>query len=196
MRTAKITRKTSETEITLSLNLDGSGICETNSGCGFFDHMMTLFAKHGKFDLNLNCLGDVYVDYHHSIEDIGIALGTAFSQAAGDLRGIIRYADIILPMDEALVMCACDISGRSFLNYSVKIPSEKVGDFDTELTEEFFSAFVRCFPISLHIKCLEGKNSHHIIEAIFKAFARVMSKSVSIDEKYKNEIPSTKGILC
>lgn len=195
MRTAEIKRKTAETDVLLSLNLDGSGISEINTGVGFLDHMLTLFSRHGRFDININCKGDVDVDDHHSVEDIGICLGRAFSQAIGDMKGINRYGDIILPMDETLILCAVDISGRSYLNCQLDIPSEKVGTFDTELTEEFFTAFVRSFPVTLHIKQLEGKNSHHIIEGIFKALGRVLDRATSIDRRFANEVPSTKGVL-
>ncbi len=195
MRAAEIKRKTAETDIDLKLIIDGTGKSEIDTGCGFLDHMLILFSKHGRFDLTVKCKGDTEVDYHHSAEDIGIALGSAFSEALGDMKGIKRYADIILPMDEALVLEAIDVSGRSFLQFDAPIPTEKVGDFDTELTEEFFLAFTRKAGVTLHIKMLSGKNSHHIIEGIFKAFGRVLGEASSIDEKYKNEIPSTKGML-
>lgn len=195
MRAAEIKRKTAETDIELKLIIDGIGKSEIDTGCGFLDHMLILFSKHGRFDLTVKCKGDTEVDYHHSAEDIGIALGSAFSEALGDMKGIKRYADIILPMDEALVLEAIDVSGRSFLQFDAPIPTEKVGDFDTELTEEFFLAFTRKAGVTLHIKMLSGKNSHHIIEGIFKAFGRVLGEASSIDEKYKNEIPSTKGML-
>lgn len=195
MRKAEIIRKTAETDIKLTLNIDGSGKSEIETGCGFLDHMLTLFSRHGRFDLNVKCAGDTEVDYHHSAEDIGIALGSAFSDALSDMKGIKRYADMILPMDEALILEAIDISGRCFLQYDVEIPSCKVGDFDTELIEEFFLAFTRKAGVTLHIKMLSGKNSHHIIEGIFKAFGRIMNEATSIDEKYKDEIPSTKGML-
>lgn len=195
MRTAEIKRKTAETDIQLVLNIDGSGNSEISTGVGFLDHMLTLFSRHGRFDLNVICRGDVDIDDHHSVEDIGICLGKAFAKAAGDMRGINRYGDIILPMDEALIMCAVDISGRSYLNFGLDIPTEKVGTFDTELAEEFFQAFVRNFPITLHIKQLEGRNSHHIIEGTFKAFGRVLNKALETDIRYADEIPSTKGVL-
>ena len=195
MRTAEIRRKTAETDIQLDLNIDGSGKSEISTGVGFLDHMLTLFSRHGRFDLNLVCKGDVDVDDHHSVEDIGICLGKAFAEAAGDMRGIKRYGNMILPMDETLILCAVDISGRSYLNFSLDIPTEKVGTFDTELAEEFFQAFVRNFPITLHIKQLEGKNSHHIIEGTFKAFGRAMKNAIEKDIKYADEIPSTKGVL-
>lgn len=195
MRTAEIKRKTAETNVFVSLDIDGSGQSEITTGVGFLDHMLTLFARHGRFDLSINCKGDVDVDDHHSVEDIGIVLGQAFKEALGDMRGINRYGDIILPMDETLIMCAVDISGRAYLGYGLEIPTEKVGSFDTELTEEFFTSFVRNLPMSLHIKQIAGTNSHHIIEGTFKAFARTLAKAAAIDEKYADEIPSTKGIL-
>lgn len=195
MRTAEIRRKTAETDIQLDLNIDGSGKSEISTGVGFLDHMLTLFSRHGRFDLNLVCKGDVDVDDHHSVEDIGICLGKAFAEAAGDMRGIKRYGSMILPMDETLILCAVDISGRSYLNFGLDISTEKVGTFDTELAEEFFQAFVRNFPITLHIKQLEGKNSHHIIEGTFKAFGRAMKNAIEKDIKYADEIPSTKGVL-
>ena len=195
MRTAQISRTTAETAITLSLNLDGSGTSEIQSGIGFLDHMLTLFAKHGRFDLTLSCKGDTNVDDHHSAEDIGIALGEAFSAALGDKRGIVRYGSEILPMDESLVLCAVDLSGRSCLRYSVQIPSQKIGTFDTELIQEFFLAFTRKAGITLHLRQLDGENSHHIAEAMFKAFGRALSQAVKIDPLYADEIPSTKGVL-
>ena len=195
MRTAKIIRTTKETDIRLSLNLDGTGKSTINSGVGFLDHMLTLFAKHGRFDLELTCDGDTYVDDHHSVEDIGIALGQAFEQALGDKRGIVRYGSFILPMDETLILSAVDISGRSYLNYDLQIPTQKVGTFDTELAEEFFLGFVRNANLTLHLKQLEGKNSHHIIEGAFKSFGKTMKQAVAIDKAFKDEIPSTKGVL-
>lgn len=195
MRQAEIIRKTAETDIELKLLIDGSGKSDISTGCGFLDHMLTLFAKHGRFDLSVKCKGDTEVDYHHTTEDIGIALGSAFAQALSDMKGIRRYADIILPMDEALILEAIDVSGRSYLQFDADMPTAKVGDFDTELTEEFFLGFTRKAGVTLHIKMLSGKNSHHIIEGIFKAFGRVMGKACSIDDKYKDEIPSTKGML-
>lgn len=195
MRTSEIKRKTNETDIKLSLNLDGSGKGEIDTGCGFLDHMLNLFARHGRFDLTVSCKGDTNVDYHHTVEDIGIALGDAFKSALGDMRGIVRYGSFILPMDEALVMTAVDISGRSHLSYALEIPVAKVGDFDTELTEEFFLGFVRHAAVTLHIKQLSGTNSHHIIEGAFKSAARSLAAAVKIDNDYKNEIPSTKGVL-
>ena len=195
MRTAEINRKTNETDIKLKLNLDGTGKSEINTGCGFLDHMLTLFARHGGFDLSVSCKGDTYVDYHHTVEDIGIALGDAFKSALGDMRGITRYGSFILPMDESLIMTAVDISGRSHLSYDLQIPAQKVGDFDTELTEEFYLGFVRHAAVTLHIKELSGTNSHHIIEGAFKSVARSLAAAVKIDENRKDEIPSTKGVL-
>ncbi len=195
MRTYTTERKTAETDIKLSLNIDGTGKAEINTGCGFLNHMLTLFAKHARFDLSVKCIGDTDVDYHHTAEDIGIVLGTALSECVGDAKGIIRYGHIILPMDEALILCAVDLSGRAYLNYKLEIPTQKVGDFDTELVEEFMMSFTRCAKINLHLKQLDGTNSHHIIEGAFKALARALKTAVSIDEKFKDEIPSTKGIL-
>lgn len=195
MRTADIKRTTAETDISLMLNLDGKGESNIDTGCGFLDHMLTLFAKHGRFDLNISCKGDVEVDYHHTTEDIGIALGKAFSDALGDKKGIKRYGDIILPMDEALILSAVDISGRDYLGYNMEIPAEKVGDFDTELVKEFWLGFIRNANITLHILMLDGENSHHIIEGAFKSVARALKEAVSIDTDYADEIPSTKGVL-
>lgn len=195
MRTAELKRKTNETDISLRLNLDGTGESRIDSGVGFLDHMLTLFARHGRFDLELTCNGDTFVDDHHTVEDIGIALGTAFAQALGDKRGICRYGSSILPMDETLILTAVDISGRSYLNYDLHIPTQKVGTFDTELTEEFFLGFVRNANLTLHLKQLEGKNSHHIIEGTFKSVARTLRQAVAIEEAYRDEIPSTKGVL-
>ena len=195
MRKSEIVRKTAETDIALTLALDGKGESKIDSGCGFLDHMLTLFAKHGGFDLSLSCKGDTEVDYHHSVEDIGICLGKAFAESLGDCRGITRYGDIILPMDEALILCAVDICGRNTLVLRLDIPSQKVGDFDTELVEEFLIAFVREARISLHVRQLEGRNSHHIIEGVFKALGRTLGKAVAIDPKRAGEIPSTKGTI-
>ena len=195
MRTAEIKRKTNETDICLKLNLDGKGNSNINSGCGFLDHMLTLFSKHARFDLELTCKGDVEVDYHHTVEDIGITLGDAFSKALGDKKGIIRYGNFLLPMDESLVMSAVDISGRSHLEYSADVKAKRVGDFDTELVEEFFEAFVRSAEITLHIVKMNGKNSHHILEAVYKSVARSLKQSVAIEEEFKDEVPSTKGVL-
>lgn len=195
MKGAKISRKTAETDITLTLSRDASGKAEIDSGCPFLDHMLTLFAHHGGFALQLFCRGDVDVDYHHTVEDIGIALGDAFAEAVGDKRGITRYGSCILPMDEALILTAVDVSGRSYLEYSLDIPTEKVGDFDCELVLEFFLGFVRHFPITLHIRRLAGQNSHHIIEGAFKSFARSLSAALAEDPTRAGEIPSTKGVL-
>lgn len=195
MRNATINRKTAETDIALKLNLDGKGTSSVNSGCGFLDHMLTLFAKHGRFDLSLTCQGDTFVDDHHTVEDIGIALGQAFAEALADKRGITRYGDTVLPMDEALILTAVDISGRGYLGYELQIPTEKVGTFDTELVEEFWLAFTRCSGITLHIRQLSGRNSHHIIEGTFKSVARSLRAAVAIDRDYSDEIPSTKGVL-
>ena len=195
MRSAEIVRKTSETNISLSINLDGNGESKVNTGCAFLDHMLTLFAKHGLFNLIVTCDGDRDVDYHHSTEDIGICLGEAVKKALGDKKGIVRYGDIILPMDESLVMAAIDISGRSYYASDFDIKASKVGDFDTELVEEFWQAFANNLGCNLHIRQIAGSNAHHIIEAIFKSVARVLRKAVAIDEKSKNAIPSTKGVL-
>lgn len=195
MRKAEIKRKTAETDIALTLNIDGKGESEIETGCGFLDHMLTLFARHGDFDLKVKCIGDTQVDYHHTAEDIAIVLGQAFREALGDMKGITRYGSMILPMDESLILTAADISGRSHLSFSLDIPTEKVGDFDTELVREFFEAFVRKAELTLHIRQLSGENSHHIIEGAFKSFARTMKQAVAIDEKNKDKIPSTKGVL-
>ena len=195
MRYSQIQRKTAETDINLTLEIDGVGKSTVDTGCGFLDHMLTLFAKHGNLDLTVTCNGDTNVDYHHTVEDIGICLGAAFAEAMADKRGIMRYADIILPMDESLVMCAVDISGRGALFAELNFPVLKVGDFDTELCEEFFIAFCREAGITMHLRQLAGKNSHHIIEAAFKAVGRCMRRSLSLDEKNKDSIPSTKGTL-
>ena len=195
MRIGEINRKTAETQIELYLDLDGVGESDIDTGVGFLDHMLELFSRHGRFDLRINCEGDVYVDDHHSVEDIGICMGKAFKKSLGDMRGINRYGHIILPMDETLILCAVDISGRAHLSFEAEFPSEKIGTFDTELVEEFFEAFVRSSGITLHIKKLNGKNSHHIAEGIFKAFARTMKAAVAIDSEFEDEIPSTKGVL-
>ncbi len=195
MRTSTIKRNTEETKIELSLNLDGKGESKINTGCGFFDHMLTLFSKHSKIDLAVTCKGDINVDYHHTVEDVGIVLGKALLEALGDKKGINRYADTILPMDESLVLTALDISGRSFLGFDVAFPTQKIGDFDTELVEEFFMALTRCAEITLHIKKMAGENSHHIAEGIFKSFARSLRTAVALDENFKDQLPSTKGVL-
>ncbi len=195
MRTADITRKTAETEICLSLALDGTGAGEIRSGCGFLDHMLTLFARHGRFDLTLRCVGDTQVDDHHTVEDIGICLGDAFAKALGEKRGITRYGSTILPMDEALILTAADISGRGMLCCQLDIPTEKVGTFDTQLVEEFLQAFVRRAEVTLHVRQLAGRNSHHIIEGTFKSLARTLAAAVATDQRFAQEIPSTKGVL-
>jgi len=195
MRTASIKRDTRETQIELTLNLDGTGKASIASGCGFLDHMLELFARHGDFDLTVKCNGDTQVDYHHSVEDIGICLGKAFTEALGDKRGINRYGQFLLPMDETLVLCACDLSGRDYLGWGVELPSMTVGNFDTELAEEFWLAFVRNCPASVHIRQMAGKNTHHILEAVFKGMGRTLKMAVAMDEKHLNEIPSTKGTL-
>ena len=193
MRTFEISRRTAETDISLSLNLDGTGKSSIDTGCGFLNHMLTLFAAHGKFDLTVKCCGDTDVDDHHSVEDIGIVLGQAFQAALGDKRGITRYGSCLLPMDEALIQTAVDISGRSCLCYGLEIPTQKIGTFDTELVEEFFLAFTRNCPLSLHIRQLAGRNSHHIVEGTFKSVARSLKAAVALDGT--NDIPSTKGVL-
>lgn len=195
LRTDKIIRKTAETDITLSLNLDGTGKSEIDTGCGFLNHMLTLFAKHSRFDLSVKCIGDIEVDYHHTAEDIGICLGDAFAHALGEMRGITRYGNMLLPMDEALILSAVDISGRGKFVSDLKIPTAKVGDFDTELVLEFFEAFTRRANVTLHVRQLAGENAHHIIEGVFKSVARALRAAVKIDPDMMNEIPSTKGIL-
>ncbi len=195
MRTFEIKRKTAETDIKLFLNLDGKGVSEISSGCGFLDHMLTLFASHGRFDLTVDCKGDTNVDDHHTVEDIGICLGEAFSAALGNKKGIVRYGSMILPMDEALILSAIDLSGRSHLSFDLSIRAKKIGTFDTELIEEFWAAFVRACPMSLHIRQLAGRNAHHIAEGAFKSVARSLRQAVSIDTKFSDEVPSTKGVL-
>ena len=195
MRTANIQRDTQETRIQLTLCLDGTGKSDIATGVGFLDHMLTLFARHGDFDLTVRCDGDPEVDGHHSGEDIGICLGKAFSQALGDKRGICRYGQFLLPMDETLVLCACDLSGRDYLGWCVDLPAAKVGDFDTELAKEFWLAFVRSCPGSIHIRQMAGENTHHILEAVFKGMGRTLKAAVALDEKHLGEIPSTKGTL-
>ena len=195
MRTATVNRKTAETDISLTLNIDGKGESKIESGCGFLDHMLTLFAKHGRVDLTLRCVGDTYVDYHHTTEDIGIALGTAFKEALGEKKGINRYGHTILPMDDALIISAIDFSGRAYLGYDVDALTEKVGDFDTELVKEFWFGFVRTAECNLHIMEVVGENTHHILEGIYKSVGRSVREAVAIDEKFKNDIPSTKGVL-
>lgn len=195
MRTSQISRRTAETDITLRIDLDGSGKSDIHSGVGFLDHMLTLFARHGRFDMNILCKGDTQVDDHHSVEDIGICMGQAFRMALGDKKGITRYGNMLLPMDEALVLTAADISGRSFLVWDVELPAQKVGTFDTELAEEFFIAFAANAGITLHIRMLSGKNTHHILEAVFKSAARSLCAAVRIDPDSDGEVPSTKGVL-
>ncbi|MFA5561057.1 MAG: imidazoleglycerol-phosphate dehydratase HisB [Eubacteriales bacterium] len=195
MRTAEINRKTAETDISLSLQLDGQGECQADTGVGFLDHMLTLFAKHGNFDLRLTCRGDLKVDAHHTAEDIAICLGRAFREAAGDCRGICRYGDVTLPMDEALVLCAVDFGGRSFLSLDLPLPAKRVGDFDTELLEEFLQAFTRNAAINLHLMKLKGKNTHHLMEAAFKALARALRRALTIDEQTARALPTTKGVM-
>ncbi len=195
MRQATINRRTNETDIALSLTVDGTGKSEIQTGCGFLDHMLTLFARHGRFDLTLSCKGDTEVDFHHTTEDIGIALGDAFKAALGDLRGVTRYGSFLLPMDEALILSAVDLSGRAHLSYDLHVPAPKVGDFDTELGEEFFLGFVRHAAVTLHIKQLAGSNSHHILEGAFKSVARSLAAAVKLDDAYLDEVPSTKGVL-
>lgn len=195
MRTATVERTTAETAITLTLNLDGSGKSTVDTGCGFLNHMLTLFASHGRFDLTVVCHGDTDVDDHHTVEDIGIALGRAFAEALGDKRGIHRYGDTVLPMDEALILTAVDFSGRDYLGFGLQIPTEKVGTFDTELVEEFWLGFVRQASCALHLRQLAGKNAHHIIEGAFKSAARSLRQAVALDADYRDEIPSTKGVL-
>ena len=195
MRTAEIKRDTRETQITLSLDLDGRGRAEIHTGVGFLDHMLELFAHHGDFDLSVTCRGDTQVDGHHTVEDVGICLGDAFAQALGDKRGIFRYGSCALPMDEALILTAVDISGRGMLCYGLEIPTQKVGTFDTELTKEFLIAFARRADMTVHVRQLAGENSHHIIEGAFKSLARSLRTAVSIDRDFAQEIPSTKGVL-
>ena len=195
MRAAQIDRKTAKTDIRLRLDVDGTGRSDIRTGCGFLDHMLTLFARHGRFDLSVTCEGDTYVDDHHTVEDIGICLGDAFAQALGDKRGVLRYGSCTLPMDEALILTAVDLSGRGMLCYDMSIPTEKVGTFDTELTEEFLIAFARRAGLTLHVRQIAGKNSHHIIEGLFKSLARSLGEAVTIDLRFAGEIPSTKGVL-
>ena len=195
MRSAEIKRTTAETSIELRLNLEGTGAGKIATGVGFMDHMLTLFARHARMDLDVICKGDTFVDDHHSVEDIGICLGAAIAKAVGDKRGIRRYGSMLLPMDEALVLCALDLSGRSCLRYTAQIPSQKIGTFDTELVEEFFLGLTRSAGLTLHMKIMDGTNSHHIVEAMFKALGRALREAVSIDESLGGEIPSTKGVL-
>ena len=195
MRCSEIARKTAETDVFVSLSLDGTGCADIDTGCGFLDHMLTLFARHGLFDLKVTCKGDTYVDFHHTVEDIGITLGRAFSDAMGDKKGIRRYGDTVLPMDESLVLSAVDISGRAYLGFDLPLPTEKVGDFDTELVREFWFAFVRTCACTLHIRKLAGENSHHIIEGAFKSTARSLAEAVSINSRLPDAVPSTQGVL-
>ena len=195
MRCAEIKRTTAETSIELQLNLDGTGTGKIETGVGFMDHMLMLFSRHARMDLTVLCQGDTMVDDHHSVEDIGICLGAAIAQAIGDKRGLKRYGSMLLPMDEALVLCALDLSGRSCLRYQAQIPSQKIGTFDTELVEEFFLGLTRSAGMTLHLRQMDGTNSHHIVEAMFKAFGRALREAVSIDESLNGEIPSTKGVL-
>lgn len=195
MRRKKIVRDTKETKIVLALEIDGTGAYEINTGCGFLNHMLELFTRHGRFDIAVDCNGDTDVDYHHTTEDIGIAMGSAFREALGDKRGICRYGSMLLPMDEALILCAVDISGRSCVNFDVDMPTEKVGDFDTQLVKEFVEAFAREMGAAIHIKMLEGENTHHIIEAVFKGMGRTLRQACMIEEEFADEIPSTKGVL-
>ena len=195
MRRKKIVRDTKETQIVLALEVDGTGAYEINTGCGFLNHMLELFARHGRFDLAVDCKGDTHVDFHHTTEDIGIALGAAFRQALGYKRGIYRYGSMLLPMDEALILTAVDISGRTSVNFDVDIPAQKVGDFDTELVKEFILAFARELGLTIHVRMLAGENTHHIIEGVFKSIARALRQACAIEKEYADEIPSTKGVL-
>ena len=195
MRTAEILRNTTETDIAISLDLDGKGVYDIDTGCGFLNHMLELFSRHGRFDLTVKCSGDMHIDAHHTTEDIGIVLGSAFSKALGERRGINRYGYFLLPMDEALIAAAVDISGRSYVGYDVKIPTEKVGDFDTELVKEFLLAMSRTLGANIHVRQLAGENSHHIIEGIFKALARALKEAVAFEKGFEEEVPSTKGTI-
>ena len=195
MRTSEITRRTAETDIRLTLNLDGTGKSQIDTGCGFMNHMLTLFARHGRFDMTVKCVGDTDVDDHHTVEDIGICLGMAFAEALGDMAGIQRYGNTILPMDEALILTAVDLSGRATLCFDLQIPTEKIGAFDAELVKEFWLGFVRKANVTLHFKQLEGENSHHIVEGAFKSVARSLRAACAVDPSLNGEIPSTKGVL-
>lgn len=195
MRSCEMTRNTTETQISLTLQLDGSGRYDIATGVGFLDHMLELFTRHGRFDLSLRCHGDTHVDAHHTVEDCGIALGSAFAQALGNKAGIVRYGDFLLPMDEALVQVALDISGRAHLSWGLLLPAARVGDFDTELAQEFFEGFCRSLGLTLHMRQLAGSNTHHIIEGAFKGFGRALAKATAIDPRFADEIPSTKGVL-
>ena len=195
MRTANLSRKTAETDVSVALTLEGAGRGAIDTGVGFLDHMLTLLCKHGKFDLDVKCVGDTDVDDHHSVEDIGICMGDALAQALGDCRGITRYADCFLPMDESLVLVAVDISGRGSLTLDLPLPAQKVGTFDTELVEEFLTGFARRAGITLHVRLIAGKNTHHIIEAAFKGIGRALRRAVAVDPEFASEIPSSKGVL-
>ena len=195
MRKTEINRETSETDIFIRLELDGKGESDIDTGCGFLDHMLELFSRHGRFDLTVHCHGDIHVDYHHTVEDIGICLGKAFAKTLGDKKGIRRYADTILPMDEALILSAVDISGRGSCYYDMELPTERVGDFDTELDQEFWIAFAQNAGLTLHLRKIAGRNTHHILEGAFKSVARSLRVAVSIDPDFSNDIPSTQGLL-
>ncbi|MDO4545198.1 MAG: imidazoleglycerol-phosphate dehydratase HisB [Bacillota bacterium] len=195
MRRQKIVRNTRETQIELALEIDGAGAYEISTGCGFLDHMLELFTRHGRFDISLTCSGDTHIDDHHTTEDIGIALGSAFKEALGEKKGICRYGSMLLPMDEALVLCALDMSGRAHLEFDVKMTTEKVGTFDTQLVKEFLEAMTRAMGLTLHVKMLAGENTHHIIEAVFKSLGRTLRQACAIEEAFADEIPSTKGVL-
>ena len=195
MRTSELNRETKETKIGLSLNLDGAGKGTIETGCGFLNHMLTLFAAHGCFDLTARASGDTDVDYHHLVEDTGIALGAAFAAALGEKKGVNRYGSAILPMDEALVLCAVDLSGRAYLGWDVPLPAARVGDFDTELAKEFWWGFVRSCPSAVHIRELAGENTHHILEAVFKGMGRALREAAAIDPRRAGAVPSTKGTL-
>ena len=194
-RMVSLERNTNETQIDLTLDLDGSGRYEIDTGCGFLNHMLELFARHGRFDLVLTCHGDVQVDYHHTTEDVGIALGQAFARALGEMRGICRYGSFHLPMDEALVLCAVDLSGRCTLNWDIRCQTEKVGDFDVECAKEFWYGFARSVPATVHFVQFAGENTHHILEACFKGAGHALAEAVRIDAAHRDEIPSTKGLL-
>jgi Imidazoleglycerol-phosphate dehydratase len=195
MRHSEISRTTDETDVRIRIELDGTGKSSVDTGCGFLDHMLTLFARHGRFDLEVRARGDIQVDYHHTVEDTGIVLGQAFAKALADKRGICRYGSMLLPMDEALVLCAVDLSGRDTLGWQVSIPTQKVGSFDTELVKEFMLGFARNAALSLHFVQMAGENSHHIIEAVFKGLGRALRQAVAVDPARAEETPSSKGVL-
>ncbi len=195
MRKASVERKTKETQVKIELCIDGKGRADIESGCGFLDHMLELFARHGDFDLEVKCCGDTEVDYHHSVEDVGISLGRAFAEALGEKRGIMRYGQFFMPMDETLMLCVCDISGRDCLGWGVTMPSPQVGDFDSELAKEFWLGFIRNCPMAMHFRMFSGDNTHHVIEAMFKGMARALKQAVTTDPAHADEIPSTKGVL-